>query len=144
MLSLISVSVFYSVLLQIVAWTSPGEMKTPTRLLTQQSWKLVAVGLDVNSNNHIDEEENQRQYCQEDDLISFFPDGRGRYQENTISCDGIGEYHFNWRFVRGTSRIVWQYHSLVILRLSEEVLVLYREGYSERGEPLRYLMTYRH
>lgn len=77
--------------------SSNGTSKTKTQLLTQASWKMTAIGPDVNQDGQI--ETNQIEDCQKDNILTFSTNGTGTAVEGANVCAGEdATSSFAWNF----------------------------------------------
>ena len=141
-----TLSIFASMLLALTTGcqkkdSENAHTKNKTELLTEKPWKLIAYGLDINSDNIIDPFENVIKDCEKDNTYTFSPNGRGIAAENSQICpgnDAINE--FNWRFNNDESQLDFEYAFLLIGKLSMDSMIL-REDYNGPG---RLILSYTH
>jgi hypothetical protein len=120
-------------------------VKTSNELLTQKTWKLASHGYDLNNNKNIDADEENIQACEKDNTYSFYASGTGLFEDNTLSCgNGISEHVFRWRFVDQEKALDFVFGALNILKLDENVLILYNDETNTSGQITRHISIYTH
>lgn len=73
--------------------------QTPSQLLINKDWKLIAAGFDDNRNNVIDDFENQLQDCAKDNSYQYSHNGKGSVLDNAMSCGGPDKTDFTWQLI---------------------------------------------
>jgi len=122
-----------------------SEGRTATELLTLKPWILGSHGFDDNGNDKIDDSEESIEDCQKDNITSFYRDGTGLFDDNSISCGtGIDKEAFTWAFTHAETGIDFRYDTVKILRLTDRELVLCKEFAFSNNDPLKFIITYKH
>ena len=117
-----------------------------TLLLTSQSWRFDAYGLDENNNGIVDETENSMQSCEQDDRFTFMMKGTGFFERNELSCTS-GEpeiINFTWSFNNNESELAIFAAPEKINRLDENFLEVYFMDVNSLGEAVKYIRRFRH
>jgi hypothetical protein len=119
--------------------------RTATELLTLKPWILSSHGFDDNRNDKIDDAEESIEDCQRDNITHFYRDGKGLFDDHTISCGtGIDKESFTWVFTHAETRIDFLYDSVKVLRLTDRELILCKELVVSNNDRVKYIVTYKH
>jgi len=128
---------------------SSGTSKSKTELLTQASWKINALGIDVNMNGTIDNGESQEEDCQADNTFTFNTNGTGTDDEGSLLCSGQPQTQdFTWSFKSNETIIsannVTFNGDFTISSLTDTELKAYQDVAMGGGITARLLVIFKH
>jgi hypothetical protein len=98
--------------------------ETVTDLLTKEQWSIKGAGFDDNLNGIVDTAENQLTDCQSDNTYLFNKGGSGAIQEGGEICNPPNDLLFAWALQNGDKEIVINQQPYVIVRITENELLL--------------------
>ena len=122
--------IFWQCMLPMVLWVITACKKekeivgkSPSQLLTDNEWILFSIGFDVNNNGVIDNSEELIKDCEKDNTIKFVSDGRGFFLDKGITCGGLLENNFYWKFVDNNTGIEIEAFTISIMKLDENEFI---------------------
>jgi len=127
--------------------TLPEQPKpiTKTDMLVYSRWKLVAQGFDINSDGTIDLDDTPSKPCVLDNLVFFYTDGKGTFDQGPTKCDANHSQsrRFEWAFTTNESMIIVDGQEYKILSLTEEDFVVsYVDVFTLPGKDYILMLTH--
>lgn len=117
----------------VLTGCSKSDTQTRTEQITSGSWRLAAVGYDLNFDWVIDDYENLMYDCEMDNIWTFKQNNEVLEDEGAVRCNSAILFSYNWQLSSQYDQIMIDDLTYAIKTLDSYTLEVYDEYYDNSG-----------